>query len=81
MFFLVFDSLEKRTACINILKNNDVLAVFHYLSLHKSEYYKDKYQGEELVWSDYYTDRLVRLPLFYELTEKEIEKIVSLITA
>lgn len=81
MFFLVFDSLEKRTACINILKNNDVLAVFHYLSLHKSEYYKDKYQGEELVWSDYYTDRLVRLPLFYELTETEIEKIVSLITA
>lgn len=80
MFFIVFDSLEKRTKCIEKLKNNSVMAVFHYLSLHKSDYYKEKYFGEELFWSDYYTDRLLRLPMYFELTESDINKIVSLIT-
>ena len=79
MFFIVFDSLEKRTKCIEKLKNNSVMAVFHYLSLHKSDYYKEKYFGEELFWSDYYTDRLLRLPMYFELTESDINKIVSLI--
>ena len=80
MFFIVFDSLEKRTKCIEKLKNNSVMAVFHYLSLHKSDYYKEKYFGEELFWSDYYTDRLLRLPMYFELTESDINKIVTLIT-
>jgi dTDP-4-amino-4,6-dideoxygalactose transaminase len=80
MFFIVFDSLEKRTKCIEKLKNNSVMAVFHYLSLHKSDYYKDKYSGEELIWSDHYTDRLLRLPMYFELTESDINKIVTLIT-
>ncbi|MEO0037936.1 MAG: hypothetical protein RIQ59_1147 [Bacteroidota bacterium] len=80
MFFIVFDSLEKRTKCIEKLKNNSVMAVFHYLSLHKSDYYKEKYLGEELFWSDYYTDRLLRLPMYFELTESDINKIVTLIT-
>jgi dTDP-4-amino-4,6-dideoxygalactose transaminase len=80
MFFIVFDSLEKRTKCIEKLKSNSVMAVFHYLSLHKSDYYKEKYLGEELYWSDYYTDRLLRLPMYFELTESDINKIVSLIT-
>jgi dTDP-4-amino-4,6-dideoxygalactose transaminase len=80
MFFIVFDSLEKRTKCIEKLKNNSVMAVFHYLSLHKSDYYKEKYFGDELFWSDYYTDRLLRLPMYFELTESDINKIVTLIT-
>ncbi len=79
MFYVVFDNLEHRTACIDRLKKNDILAVFHYLSLHKSDYYKDKYSGEELYWSDYYTDRLLRLPLYFELSETDIKKIVSII--
>lgn len=79
MFFIVFDDLEKRSSCIERLKNNNIMAVFHYLSLHKSDYYKDKYTGEELTWSDYYTDRLLRLPMYFELTESDIMKIVSII--
>lgn len=79
MFYIVFDNLEQRTACINRLKENNILAVFHYLSLHKSDYYKDKYQGEELYWSDYYTDRLLRLPMYFDLNENDINKIISII--
>lgn len=79
MFYLIFDDLEKRTECIEKLKKEDILAVFHYLSLHKSEFYKEKYNGEELKWSDFYTDRLLRLPMYFELTENDIKKIVSTI--
>lgn len=79
MFFIVFESLEKRTACINRLKENNILAVFHYLSLHKSEYYKAKYEGEALSWSDMYTDCLLRLPMYFDLTNSDVEKIVSII--
>lgn len=79
MFYIVFDNLEHRTACINRLKENNILAVFHYLSLHKSEYYKDKYIGKELYWSDYYTDRLLRLPMYFDLNENDINKIISII--
>ena len=79
MFFVVFQSMEQRTACINRLKKQDILSVFHYQSLHKSEFYKDKYRGEELHWSDEYTDCLLRLPMYYELNEEQVDKIISII--
>lgn len=79
MFFIVFENLEKRTACIERLKVNNILAVFHYLSLHKSEFYKDKYEGPELTMSDKYTDCLLRLPMYYDLKEEEVKKISSII--
>ena len=74
MFYLVLPSLEERTKLINHLKENGVLAVFHYLSLHKSGFYKDKHDGRELPNCDRFADCLVRLPLFYELGEKDMEK-------
>jgi dTDP-4-amino-4,6-dideoxygalactose transaminase len=71
MFYLVCQSLEQRTFLIESLKKSNILPVFHYLSLHKSSFYEAKHDGRELDWSDYYTNRLVRLPLFYELTESQ----------
>lgn len=67
MFYLVCQSLEQRNNLIAHLKDNEIMAVFHYLSLHKSEFYKDKHDGSILPQTDRYTDCLVRLPLFYEL--------------
>lgn len=81
MFYMVCASLEQRTALIEHLKKNGVHAVFHYLSLHKSSFYKDKYEGEELKNTDHYTDCLVRLPLYYELTESDMDKIIGAVTA
>lgn len=75
MFYLVCSSLEQRTALIQYLKDNEVHAVFHYLSLHTSEFYQDKYIGYPLPNSDYFTDTLVRLPLFYELTDEQVDHI------
>jgi dTDP-4-amino-4,6-dideoxygalactose transaminase len=71
MFYLVCPSLEVRTRLINGLKANGVHAVFHYLSLHSSPYFADKHDGRSIPNSDRFSDCLVRLPLFYELTDAQ----------
>ena len=77
MFYLVCKSLDERYKLIQFLKDNDIHSVFHYLSLHKSPYYSSRYQGAELPNSDNYSDRLLRLPMYYELKDEEINKIFS----
>lgn len=79
MFYLLCPSLEYRTALMKFLKENDVQTTFHYLPLHSSKYYENKHDGRELPNCDRYGDTLVRLPLFYELSDMEIDKIVKLI--
>lgn len=79
MFYLVFESLEKRNECISRLKNKGINAVFHYLSLHKSPYYTEKYNGADLVLSNQYSDRLLRLPFYYELCDENLELIINTI--
>lgn len=79
MFYLLCPSLEYRTALMKFLKENDVQTTFHYLPLHSSKFYKNKHDGRELPNCDRYADTLVRLPLFYELSDMEIDKIVKLI--
>ena len=79
MFYLVCPSLEQRTTLINALKQKDILAVFHYLSLHSSPYYHEKHDGRVLANCDRFADCLVRLPLFYELTDDNLELIINTI--
>ena len=80
MYYLVCQSLEQRTELIKRLKENEILAVFHYLALHNSEYYRDKHDGRNLNNTDRFADCLVRLPMFYELTNAQIDKIVQIIS-
>ena len=77
MFYIICNNIEDREKLISYLKAQKIHAVFHYLSLHKSEYYDDRYNGNPLVNSDMYTNCLLRLPLFYELTSQEIETITK----
>jgi dTDP-4-amino-4,6-dideoxygalactose transaminase len=80
MFFIVCKDLGERSGLIEHLKTHNILSVFHYLSLHKSEYYASRHDGRELVYSDMYTDCLLRLPMYYELETDVVEKICGLIT-
>lgn len=79
MFYLVFSDIEARSSVIEALKEVGILSVFHYLSLHKSEFNKPFYEGEELKMSDTYTNCLLRLPLFFDLTTLEIKHIIEAI--
>ena len=80
MFYLVCDNVDDRTKFIQHLKDKGILSVFHYLSLHKSSYY-EKYstRKSELPNSDMLSECLVRLPLFYELTDEQVEYIINMI--
>jgi dTDP-4-amino-4,6-dideoxygalactose transaminase len=72
MFYIVCNSIEQRTALIKHLKNEEILAVFHYISLHSSSYYSDKHDGRELRNSDKFTNTLLRLPMYFELDVKVV---------
>ncbi len=67
MFYVTCRNLTERQFLINNLKQEGVYAAFHYQSLHQSTYFKQKHDGRKLEWSDYYTDTLLRLPLYFEL--------------
>lgn len=81
MFYLLCPSLEYRTALMSYMKENDVQMTFHYLPLHSSKYYKEKHDGRILSNCDYYGDCLVRLPLFYEISDKDIKYIIDKLNA
>lgn len=77
MFYIVCNSLDERNDLINHLKKLNVYAVFHYLGLHKSKYFEKMHDGRVLTNSDKYEERLLRLPLFYELSESQIQYIID----
>jgi len=79
MFYLVCKNVEERSALISKLKEKDIYAVFHYLSLHKSPFYQNKHDGRYLPNCDKFADCLVRLPFYYELTDEQIERIIKII--
>lgn len=79
MFYLICESIEQRSDIIEKLKLNNVSAVFHYLSLHKSPFYQEKHDGRELPISDLYSECLLRLPMYYELSAENLQQIVNII--
>lgn len=79
LFYILCRSLEERTSLIEYLKQKDINAVFHYLSLHKSEFFKNKHDKRELPNSDNFSDTLLRLPMYYELTIDEVDYISDVI--
>jgi dTDP-4-amino-4,6-dideoxygalactose transaminase len=79
MFYMVYPDLTARTKAITDCRTEGILTIFHYLSLHKSAYYTNKHDGRDLPNSDRYTDCLLRLPLYYELSDGQLNKIVSVL--
>jgi len=79
MFYFVCSSLAVRTALIEYLKAAGVMAVFHYQSLHASRYFSSQHDKRNLPQAERYTECLIRLPLYYELTAADIEHITTCI--
>lgn len=78
MFYVKTKDLEERTKLITYLKDNGILAVFHYIPLHTSPagqrfgrfHGEDKYTTKE-------SERLLRLPMYYGLEEQQVEYIIE----
>ena len=78
MFYLKCRDLEERTALIRHLKANDILAVFHYIPLHSAPAGMKfgRFDGAD-VYTTAESERLVRLPMYYGLTEADRNKVIA----
>jgi dTDP-4-amino-4,6-dideoxygalactose transaminase len=81
IFYLLMPSLEARTALIAHLRTRLILAVFHYQPLHLSEMGRRMggREGQCPVTEDV-SDRLVRLPLFFQLADDEQTRVIDAVT-
>ncbi|MEA5449480.1 dTDP-4-amino-4,6-dideoxygalactose transaminase [Leptolyngbya sp. CCNP1308] len=80
IYYLLVDSLETRTKILSNLKHHGVQATFHYVPLHSAPAGR-KYgrQSGELMVTEKICDRIVRLPLFANMTSEEADFIISLV--
>ena len=78
MFYIKTKDMEERSALIDFMKKNDILTVFHYVPLHSAPaglkfghfHGEDKYTTRE-------SERLLRLPMFYQLKVEEVDYIAG----
>ena len=78
MFYLLLPSLQDRQALIGHLRSRGILAVFHYLPLHLSEYGR-RWGGKDgdCPVAEDVSARLLRLPFFFSLTDTEQAAIID----
>ncbi|MFC5624650.1 dTDP-4-amino-4,6-dideoxygalactose transaminase [Algoriphagus winogradskyi] len=75
MYYLVARDEVQRDYILKRIKESGILAVFHYLSLHKSEFFHECHDGRELPFADLFSQRLIRLPFYMELTLAQVDHI------
>jgi len=77
LFFILSRNPHERDQMIKHLKKKGILAVFHYVPLHSSEYFRNKHDGRELPVTERLSSQIIRLPLFTDISEEEIETVVK----
>ena len=72
--------MEERTKLISFLKANEVMAVFHYIPLHSAPAGQryGEFRGEDR-YTTKESEKLIRLPLYYGLTEDDQSKVIELV--
>lgn len=81
MYYILFKDLDTRTKFIDYMKENNILTVFHYIPLHSSPAGK-KYCKTfgSMDNTNKYSNLLVRLPMFYELNNKDLDFILKTVS-
>ncbi|MGC2166086.1 MAG: DegT/DnrJ/EryC1/StrS family aminotransferase, partial [Gallionella sp.] len=80
MFYILLNSLDVRSKLIVHLKESGILPVFHYVPLHSSPAGRKVGRvGSTMVQTDGLSDRLLRLPLYFEMSDTDIERICGAI--
>ena len=78
MFYLLAADLAERTALIEHLRQAGILAVFHYVPLHSSPFAKSLgLPQSDLPVTDDTSSRLLRLPMYYDLRDREVDEVVG----
>ena len=78
MFYIKAKNLEERTALIDHLKANGILAVFHYIPLHSAPAGQKfgRFHGDD-EYTTKESERLCRLPMYYRLQQEQVDYIIS----
>ena len=78
IFYMITKNLAERTALISFLKEKEISAVFHYIPLHSAPAGQKfgRFDGKDEITTEY-SERLVRLPLYYGLTDDEQKKVID----
>ena len=79
LFYLICSTTEERDHLIDYMKTKKIHAVFHYFSLHISPYYKDKGVQKTLANSENFSDKVIRLPLFYSLEDRDQKRVIDVV--
>ncbi|QTA38634.1 dTDP-4-amino-4,6-dideoxygalactose transaminase [Thermosipho ferrireducens] len=79
IFYVLFPTEKLREKIRNYLKSNKVNAIFHYIPLHLSTYYRKNYGEVSLPVTESIASRILRLPLYNTITESELNYIVTMI--
>lgn len=78
MFYVVCRNIDERTKLIAKMRGQDICLAFHYLSLHLSDYYRSAENNTpSLPNCDRYADCLVRLPMYFELTDDDVNEVIN----
>lgn len=77
IFFIRVKDEHERSLLIDHLKNDEIQAVFHYIPLHSSKagLIHGRFHGEDR-YTTKESSRLLRLPLFYDLIDEEVDKVI-----
>jgi len=82
MFYLKCKNLQERTAFIQYMKEHGVQCVFHYVPLHSApagiQY--GRFSGGD-IYTTKESDRLVRLPMYYGISENDLETVIQSVKA
>ncbi|WPP47389.1 dTDP-4-amino-4,6-dideoxygalactose transaminase [Pseudomonas sp. AN-1] len=78
MFYLKVKNLDERTSLLDHLKNNGVLAVFHYIPLHSATVGPkfSRFHGEDN-FTTTESERLIRLPIWHGMSTGDVQKVVQ----
>lgn len=79
MFYIICKDETERSNLIDVMKSVDIYPVFHYTSLNKSQFYLKSNDSVDYIHAEKFSNQLLRLPFFYELTDQEQDQVISTI--
>lgn len=77
MYYIMCRNVNERNALMAYLKDKGIQAIFHYLPLHESPFFVKQYKGKQLTRSIQYSECILRLPFYTELSEQDIDHVIN----
>ena len=77
MFYIILNTNKQRDELMFYLRRNGINSVFHYIPLHSSPFYTERYGLTKLPVTEDLSGRILRLPIYYSLKDDEVDLIIE----